>query len=489
MKYVRRQPIRFPGSSAARTEQGATAVRIGALLAALVVASTAVDAASRQEAGGAVVPAGVSPRAAYSNPVRRPGLEAGPSFDATPETFTDILARIDAARSELASSEMVRLLLHPGEYYLTGVPYREKACGNCEEPQTAVEATRGLLFRGISIVIMGKAPDSVVIHTGAGYGIVFEDCPAAELRQVTVTGGQRDTDPNATDAAVVVKNSSAILDDCTLRDNVGDAETVRSTVVGIAGVVGRSGSKLQIHRCRILRNSWDGIALYRGAQAVIADNVIDGMDAAAGQNIGGGRGVGIGVTWDARAEIHRNLVRNYWKGIGIFVDADATLRQNVVENVLTWGIALWDAGRGRPAARIHRNVVNGAGACGITITRSEAGEPRPGLCWRNVIARTGQNAGYDDPELYCAQCPLAVQSKPEDFRVGRNILFDNRRAPTAEGVAATGDTVCSGDDLSGEEFWSQVAEIVRSLEEPHSPALQASRTLAEWSKRIPAGGD
>ena len=57
--------------------------------------------------------------------------------------------------------------------------------------------------------------------------------------------------------------------------------------------------------------------------------------------------MGIGLTWDARAEVRRNRVSRYWKGIGIFVDARADVSHNVVEDILTWGIAYWDAGKGK----------------------------------------------------------------------------------------------------------------------------------------------
>ena len=82
-----------------------------------------------------------------------------------------------------------------------------------------------------------------------------------------------------------------------------------------------------------------------------AINVIDGVDKAGGKARGGGRGVAIGVTWNASAEIRRNRVTRYWKGIGLFVDARGTVEENVVEEMLTWGIAFWDAGRGKPVGK------------------------------------------------------------------------------------------------------------------------------------------
>lgn len=180
-----------------------------------------------------------------------------------------------------------------------------------------------------------------------------------------------------------------------------------------------------IEENEILRNSWDGIALYRGARATIRRNRIDGVDRAVGTTIGGGRGVGIGMTWNAIATVEENLVRRYWKGIGVFVDARAVIRRNIVEQIATWGISYWDAGRGRPQADIVENVVFATGACGASITRSAAGES-PGRFERNLLVGTAQNPKYDSPDYYCYQCALALHSVPVGFLINDNVFFDNR---------------------------------------------------------------
>ena len=46
------------------------------------------------------------------------------------------------------------------------------------------------------------------------------------------------------------------------------------------------------------------------ASARIEDNVIDGVDKAGGRVAGGGRGVGIGLTWNATASIRREGGKN-----------------------------------------------------------------------------------------------------------------------------------------------------------------------------------
>jgi hypothetical protein len=197
-------------------------------------------------------------------------------------------------------------------------------------------------------------------------------------------------------------------------------------VVGIIGVAGREGGYVEITDSRILRNSWDGVALYRGATGIIRNTVIDGMDQARGKEIGGGRGVGIGATWDATMWAEGNLVRNYWKGIGLFVDADGTLMHNVVENVLTWGISLWDAGKGKPRARIEGNAVYRTGACGLSVVRSATDDADPGYARGNALVATGQDPQYDSGEPYCRQTAIAAHAVPPDLPIADNLFYENR---------------------------------------------------------------
>lgn len=362
----------------------------------------------------------------------------------TPESFQNTLARLTGSDGRLPTG--LRLELAPGTYAFEPRAYVDSTCGNCEEPNTLVPASLGWRVAGSRIVITSRcdgapaSPDSVRLYTHAGYGILFEHCDDCHLEGVSITGGARDSDGRATDAAIVVKQSSVRIEHCTIRDNIGDVRVVQEQVVGIIGIAGREGARLEIRNNRILRNSWDGIALYRGAEATILDNVIDGIDKARGKQIGGGRGVGIGITWDAQAAVHRNRVTRYWKGIGIFVDAQASVSRNVVEDVLTWGIAYWDAGQGKPVAWIEENLVYDTGACGISLTRDrspEPGDPLPGFCRHNLVVRSGQNPKYDAPEDYCAQQPIAIESLPPNFAVEDNWLYENRRAPggNADGIA------------------------------------------------------
>lgn len=353
-----------------------------------------------------------------------------------------------------------RFMLEPGEYRLRPERYTDESCGNCKDERTTVPGSVGLSVQGMGIVLEGggSRPEDVVIHTNAGYGILFQDCRNCVIRNVKITGGVRDADSRATSGAIVAKRSSVTVEDCVIEDNVGDASVIGRTVVGIIGVVGRRGADLTIRRNRITRNSWDGIALYRGAIARIEENVIDGVDRAAGRTAGGGRGVGIGVTWDSKAVIRHNLIRRYWKGIGVFVDADCDVVENVVEEMLTWGISYWDAGHGKPSARIERNIVFDTGACGISIARQDEGDPPPGRCRDNLLLRTGQNPKYDNPELYCRQMPVAIGARPDRFDLGGNIFFENRR-PGA---------FLLNDDLTETEFRAKGGDLFSRLSEIQS---------------------
>ncbi len=367
-------------------------------------------------------------------------------------------------------TDSTRLELEPGHYLLQASAYTDPTCGNCQEANTPAQATLGLILSGHRIELIGRTADSTFIHTGAGYGVLIEDCEECVVRGVTITGGVRDPDGQATDGGIVIRRSIAILEDCAVRDNIGDSAVVASTVVGIAGVVGREGANFAVRRCRLERNSWDGIAMYRGARAEIHDNVIDGVDKASGGRVGGGRGVGIGLTWDAQAEISGNLVSRYWKGIGIFVDAQATVRWNVVEDILTWGIAYWGAGQGLAVGRIQDNAIYQTGACGAMISRESGGTAAPGHFRANAIVATGQNERYDSGEPYCPQRPIARALVPDEFPIADNLLLNNRQP----------DGWALEEELSEAEFRSRVADLARQLAQ--RPALRNSAFLQEFGR-------
>jgi hypothetical protein len=365
--------------------------------------------------------------------------------------------------------EAIHVRLEPGEYVLTPSPYTDPLCGNCPDPQQSAQTMVGLHIRGTNVRITGPDDRSAVIRTNAGYGVLIEDCHRIVIENLTITGGKRSSDGNATDAAIVVRNSEAIIRNNTIADNLGDEDVVQRTVSGVMGITGRENSRMTIAGNIIRRSSWDGIALYRDAQAVIENNVIDGVDAATGATLGGGRGVGIGVTWNAKAIIRGNLVRRYWKGIGLFVNADATVEHNIVEEILTWGISLWDAGGpgAEPVGHIRSNAVYRTGACGVAITSRNESED-PGEFVGNVIVRTAQDERYDPPDRYCFQCALALHRVPKRFRVEGNLFFANRRASDD----------LPDHDLPEAEFRAAVLALCAQL--GTRPSLRSSSFLAEF---------
>jgi len=361
------------------------------------------------------------------------------------------VSNLDSLFQALPKGAVVRF--SPGDYILRPRPYTEPTCGNCAEESTRVQATVGLRISGQGVWLQGPEHGEAVLHTHAGYGLLFEDCRSCNLDGLTVTDGARDTSAAATDAAVVVKRSSVNVLNCTIRDNIGDSTTVAKTVVGIIGVAGREGATLTIRNTDIVRNSWDGVALYRGAQAVIESNWIDGVDLARGTTVGGGRGVGIGMTWNAFATVRGNVVRNYWKGIGVFLDAQATVEENIIENVATWGLTLWDAGVGRPTGTFRRNVVYRSGACGASIVRTSPEPPRPGQFVQNILVKTGQDSRYDSGEPYCFQMAIARHAVPENFPISANIAYRNREARGKPG----------GEDLDAETFEARMIPVWSAL--------------------------
>lgn len=369
--------------------------------------------------------------------------------------------------------QRVSVVLAPGEYHLVPEAAVDSTCGNCEDASEMVPVTVGLQVSGEKVWILGPDRGEAVIYTHAGYGIYFKDCDDCGIAGVTVTGGERDTAQAATDAAIVARHSSVSVFHNQIRDNIGDSTIVATNVVGIMGICGREDSFMWIRDNDITRNSWDGIALYRDAEAEIELNLIDGVDKARGFEAGGGRGVAVGVTWNARAKIKGNVIKRYWKGVGVFVDAQAVVQENIVEEMLTWGIAYWDAGKGEPWVFIENNVIYDCGACGVAITREAPFEEdqAPGGFTGNIIALTGQNPRYDPDDYYCFQCALALHAVPERFAIEDNLFYDNRRAA---------DDLFN-EDVTEEEFMEAREKFFeRILSSNHEWFYQNSRFLQKY---------
>ena len=307
--------------------------------------------------------------------------------------YNDFQTAIDKA----SDNDTIRIA--PGIFQAKSVPFPETLCGNCENHITQVEATRGFLIRNKSLVIIGSGPDSTTLITNAGYGILFIDSQNSTITGVKITGGKRDLDSNATDAAIVVRNSRVTVTGCLIADNTDRPEEV---VVGIGGVFGREGAELYIINNKIFNNSWDGIALYRGATAVIADNEING-----------GRGAGIGITWDAAAQVYRNTISNYWKGIGAFGASRAIVSNNLVKDNLGWGIIA----TGSAYMDVTNNVVANNGNCGLAIWSDEC----LGRFSNNIVI----DNGWRD-EWVCPRVGFWNYGYIKNFIISHNNIFNNK---------------------------------------------------------------
>jgi hypothetical protein len=290
------------------------------------------------------------------------------------------------------------LFLRRGTYAATAQAYRESICGNCVNPRTEVRATVGFYIYGKPLALIGEARDSTILVTGAGYGVFFDRSHGSTIANLTVTGGKRDPDGNATDAAIVVKHSRLKIENVRIADNTDRIDTV---VVGIGGVFGREGSEIAMHNNLIENNGWDGVALYRGSSAVIADNTIRG-----------GRGAGIGITWDSNALVYRNLVSGYWKGIGAFGDTFVSARNNAVFDNLGWGIVA----TGRSYMEVTNNVIHHNGNCGFAVWEPTA----RGACKNNIITSNGWRE-----EWVCPGVGIWSSAPLECFPISWNNVWAN----------------------------------------------------------------
>jgi hypothetical protein len=308
------------------------------------------------------------------------------------DPYGDLQRAIDEAR------DSDTLIVKAGVYPAKPQPYTEELCGNCQDHRTTVNASRGFLIEGKVLIIRGEDAARTTLITNAGYGVLFLNSRGSRLENVTVTKGKRDLDGNATDAGIVAKFSTVTISGVIIRDNSDRADSV---VVGIGGIFGRENSELNIERCLIYNNGWDGITLYRGAVACICDNTIRD-----------GRGVGIGLTWDAAATVLRNRISGYWKGIGTFGASRAIVSNNLVTKCLGWGIiATGDS----YLDAINNNVLYN-GNCGLAIWS----ETCRGRFVNNICINNGWKEQWVAPQV-----GLWNNGKAENFIIANNDIWGN----------------------------------------------------------------
>ncbi len=290
------------------------------------------------------------------------------------------------------------IIIAPGRYESKPYAFPETLCGNCQEHKTDVDASRGFLIKEKGLTIHGAGTDSTILVTNAGYGVLFLHSYDSEISNLQITGGVRDPDGAATDAAVVVKWGRVTVRDCLIADNTKRPDSV---VVGIGGIMGREGAELFILNNRIENNTWDGVALYRGANAYIADNIING-----------GRGAGIGITWDATATVIRNRISNYWKGIGSFGDTRVICANNAVFDNLGWGIIA----TGTSYMDATNNVVYHNGNCGMAIWSDECS----GRFSNNIVVENGWRE-----EWVCSCVGIMNYGTLFNFDISYNNVWNN----------------------------------------------------------------
>lgn len=300
------------------------------------------------------------------------------------------------------------LILAAADFEAQSQPFEDPLCGNCLDPMTVVSASYGIIVKDKSLTFIGVDREKSRIITNAGYGLYFENSRDSRVHNITITGGNRTDDGNATDAAIVVRTSRVVITDCDIRDNT-DRSDDSTVVVGIGGIFGREGAEIIISGCRILNNGWDGIALYRGATAIVTDCFIKD-----------GRGAGIGVTWDATCVALRNEITGFWKGIGSFGTASVIARNNLVYDCLGWGMVA----SGQSTMEATNNVIHHNGNCGFAPWSTDA----RGRFINNIVTENGWRDQW--------VCPCVGVWNYGDFGewVFRNNIVWNNRDGEYEGI-------------------------------------------------------
>ncbi len=300
------------------------------------------------------------------------------------------------------------VILSANTFQANPIAFTDSLCGNCLDPKTPVSATVGFMIKNKSLVIVGIDRRVCKLVTMAGYGFYFENSPNSIIKHLTITGGRRDGDGNATDAAIVVRNSRILIEEVDIRHN-SNRHADTTVIVGIGGIFGREGADITVRNCNIINGGWDGIALYRGATALVTDCVIED-----------GRGAGIGVTWDATCVAYRNRITGYWKGIGSFGTSWVIARNNTVHDNLGWGMIA----SGQSYMDISNNVIHHNGNCGI----APWGRDSRGKVVNNIVSGNGWRQEW--------VCPCVGVWNGGDWakwKFAHNIVWNNQ-AGNYEGI-------------------------------------------------------
>lgn len=217
------------------------------------------------------------------------------------------------------------LVLAAGRHVAAAAAYEDPTCANCAPGDTSKpKGTVGFVIREKSLSIRAAEEGTAVLETGAGYGVLVEDACEVHLSGVVITGGKRDADGAAADAAVVARRARVHLDKVRIEKNT-ELRPGRE-YPGIIGVCARAGGDVLLTESKLWNNSWDGVTTYD-----------DGKVRIFGSSIDKGSGVGVGVTGKGRALVVGTTIKSYWKGIGAFAESEVVATNNVIRDQLGWG--------------------------------------------------------------------------------------------------------------------------------------------------------
>ncbi|MEE2780472.1 MAG: right-handed parallel beta-helix repeat-containing protein [Myxococcota bacterium] len=347
----------------------------------------------------------------------------GESGSGTPEDpYRDLQVALNAA------PDGAQIQIMPGTFEATASPYADPGCGNCDDASfhNGADATKGFYVEGKSLHLQGSGAGLTILVTNAGYGLLFDGAGSSSVRDLSVTGGKRDADGNATDAGIVVRMTTLVVEQVSVVAN-DDLYTgpLPDPVVGVGGIFGREGSVLTVRNSIIEDNSWDGIALYRGAPdapETAPKAIVEGCRIGCNPPCGnGGRGAGIGVTWDAEMIATGNVIHHYWKGIGTFGESSAELYSNVVRDQLGWGvIATGESNMVAINNVIVRNGTTGLSAWNAGVT---------GMFANNVVTANGTSAD----EWVGVKAGIWFNASSGTFALVNNLSWGNDAVDACEG--------------------------------------------------------
>jgi hypothetical protein len=282
------------------------------------------------------------------------------------------------------------LFLAPGSYEAEPSDDVDPTCGNCDDADffADIPISVGFVVRDKGLHLVGESRADTVLVTHAGYGVYFDHAGASSVRNLTITGGVRDADGRATDAAIVARFTALEVIDVDIIDNDALYAGEPDPVVGVMGITGREGAQLYVEGCRIENTSWDGVALYRSdpmvpdsaPRAHLVSNVIGCTRDCVYQ---AGRGVGVGATWDSELLAVNNTVHHFWKGIGAMGASRVELYNNVVVDQHGWGVVA----TGTSSATVVNNVIARNGTTGLAAWSSTLS----GRFANNVVTGNGWN--------------------------------------------------------------------------------------------------